>query len=64
MRLLSVNEVAVRLGLSPLTIRRLIRQGKLPHVRPTPRTIRVPESAVTALATGTSPMTPNTEGTR
>jgi excisionase family DNA binding protein len=62
MRLLSVNEVASRLGLSPLTVRRLIRQGKLPYVRPTPRTIRVPESAVIALAMGTAPATPTTEG--
>jgi excisionase family DNA binding protein len=52
MRLISVNEAAARLGLSPLTIRRLIRRGELPHVRPTPRTVRVPESAISALASG------------
>jgi excisionase family DNA binding protein len=50
MRLISVNEAADRLGLSPLTIRRLIQRGELPKVRPTPRTVRIPESAVTALA--------------
>ncbi len=50
MRLMSVNEAAARLGLSPLTVRRLIRRGVLPHARPTPRTVRVPESAVEALA--------------
>ena len=50
MRLISVNEAAVRLGLSPLTVRRLIRRGTLPHVRPTGRTVRVPEDAVEALA--------------
>ena len=51
MRLITVNEAAARLGLSPLTIRRLIQRGELPHVRPTRRTVRIPESAVTALAT-------------
>jgi excisionase family DNA binding protein len=54
MRLISVNEAADRLGLSPLTIRRLIQHGELPHVRPTPRTVRIPESAVIALATATT----------
>jgi excisionase family DNA binding protein len=58
MRLISVNEAADRLSLSPLTIRRLIRRGTLPHARPTPRTVRVPESAVAALAT------PHTDGAR
>jgi excisionase family DNA binding protein len=58
MRLISVNQAADRLGLSPLTIRRLIQRGELPQVRPTPRTIRIPESAVIALATPN----PKTEG--
>jgi excisionase family DNA binding protein len=48
MRLISVNEAAARLGLSPLTIRRLIRCGKLPHVRPTPRTVRLRETDLEA----------------
>jgi excisionase family DNA binding protein len=57
MRLISVNEAAARLGLSPLTIRRLIRRGELPHVRPTGRAIRVPEDAVEAIIArkGTAP---------
>jgi excisionase family DNA binding protein len=54
MRLISINEAAERLSLSRLTIRRLIRRGVLPHVRPTGRTIRVPEDAVEALARGAS----------
>lgn len=52
MRLISVNEVAARLGLSPITVRRLIHRGTLPHVRPTGRTVRVPEDAVEAIITG------------
>jgi excisionase family DNA binding protein len=50
MRLISVNEAGARLGLSPLTIRRLIQRGDLPHVRPAGRIARIPEEAVTALA--------------
>lgn len=46
MHLISVNEAATRLGLSPLTIRRLIRRGDLPHVRPTGRSVRIPEDAI------------------
>ncbi len=49
MRLISVNEAAARLGLSPLTIRRLIRRGDLPHVRPAGRAVRVREEDVQAL---------------
>jgi len=52
MRLISINEAGYRLGLSRLTIRRLIRRGVLPHVRVTGRTIRVPKDAVDALAEG------------
>ena len=52
MRLITVNEAAARLGLSPLTIRRLIREGKLPHVRPTPRAVRVREADLEAFLQG------------
>jgi excisionase family DNA binding protein len=58
MRLISVNEAADRLSLSPLTIRRLIKRGELPHARPTARTVRIPECAVMTLAT------PQTKGAR
>ena len=49
MRLISVNEAAIRLGLSPLTIRRLIRRGELPAVHPTKRAVRLREEEVEAL---------------
>jgi hypothetical protein len=45
-----------------MTIGGLIQRGELLHVRPTPRTVRVPESAVTALAMGIAPVIPTTEG--
>jgi excisionase family DNA binding protein len=49
-RLLKVDQVAERLGLSAGMIRLMIRQGRLPVVRPTnSRAIRVPEDAVEAL---------------
>jgi len=54
MRLISINEAADRLSLSRLTIRRLIRRGVLPHVRPAGRIIRVPEDAVEALVRGSN----------
>lgn len=50
MCLISVNEAAARLGLSPVTVRRLISRGELSCVRPTGRTVRIPEEAVEALA--------------
>jgi excisionase family DNA binding protein len=44
-RLLRVNEVAVQLGLQPVTVRRMIREHRLPAVRPTGgRAVRVRES--------------------
>lgn len=46
MRLISVNEAAARLGLSPLTVRRLIQRGELRHIRPTDRSVRVPEEEI------------------
>jgi excisionase family DNA binding protein len=46
MRLISVNETAARLGVSPSTVRKLISAGLLPQVRVTRRTVRVPESVV------------------
>ncbi len=63
MRLISVNEVASRLSLSPLTVRRLIRRGELPHVRPTGRSIRVPEDAVEAIIARGSPASESGTGT-
>jgi excisionase family DNA binding protein len=53
MRLLTIAECSQRLALAPNTIRRLIRQGTLPHVRPAGRrAIRVPEAAVEAIVAG------------
>lgn len=51
-RLLKVTEVSMLTGLSPSTVRRLIADGRLASVRPTPRTVRVPEDAVQALMAG------------
>ena len=51
-RLLKITEVSMLTGLSPSTVRRLIAAGRLASVRPTPRTIRVPEDAVQALMAG------------
>ena len=45
-RLLTVGECAVRLGLKPATIRRMILQRRIETVRPSVRAVRVPESAV------------------
>lgn len=44
---ISVREAAARLNVHPRTVRRLIETGELPAVRPTPRTTRVLEEAVT-----------------
>jgi excisionase family DNA binding protein len=45
-RLLTVEETALRLGLKPATIRRMIFQRRIDTVRPSLRAVRVPESAV------------------
>ena len=45
-RLLTVAEAALRLGLKPATIRRLIFQRRIETVRPSVRAVRIPESAV------------------
>ena len=50
-RLLKIADIAALTGLSPSTIRRLIADGRLPAVRPTQRSLRVPEAAVQALMT-------------
>jgi excisionase family DNA binding protein len=49
MRLLNANEVAQRLALSPLTVRKWISQRRLPVVR-LGRAVRVREDDVEALA--------------
>ncbi len=48
-RLLRIDEAADRLALKPRTVRKLIRLGKLPAVRPTVRAVRVREDDVEAL---------------
>lgn len=49
MRLLRINEAADRLGLQPSTVRKLIRSGEIPSVRPTRRAVRVREEDIEAL---------------
>ncbi|MGW7239797.1 helix-turn-helix domain-containing protein [Streptomyces sp. NPDC054804] len=51
-RLLSVNEVAGRLGVSKSAVWRMVRQRKLPGAHlGSDRTLRVPEAAVDKMAT-------------
>jgi len=45
-KLLTVTEVASRLGLKEATIRRMILQRRIDTVRPSIRAVRVPESAI------------------
>ena len=45
-RLLSVPQVAERLGLKESTIRKMIHEQRIDTVRPAIRAVRVPESAV------------------
>ena len=45
-RLLTVFEVAERLGLKPATIRRMILERRIDTVRPSARAVRIPQSAV------------------
>ena len=45
-KLLTVTEVAERLGLKEATIRRMILRRGIDTVRPSVRAVRVPESAV------------------
>lgn len=45
-RLLSVEQVAERLGLKEATIRRMIFQRRIDTVRPSVRAVRIPESAI------------------
>ncbi len=48
-RLIRVDEAADRLGLSPVTVRRMLSTGELPCVRPRPRAVRVREEDLLAL---------------
>jgi excisionase family DNA binding protein len=45
-KLLRVNVVADRLGVTDRHVRRLISQGKIEGLKLTPRNIRVPETAL------------------
>ena len=45
-KLLTVQQVAERLGLREATVRKLIFQRRIDTVRPSVRAVRVPESAV------------------
>jgi excisionase family DNA binding protein len=48
-RLIRVDEAAARLGVSEITVRRMLSTGQLPCVRPRPRVIRVREDDLEAL---------------
>lgn len=64
-RLLRIEEVADRLALKPGTIRKLIRQGRLPAVRPTLRAVRCREEDVEALIrVGYEPLVSARQGRR
>jgi excisionase family DNA binding protein len=45
-KLLSVPEVAERLGLKAATIRKMILERRIDTVRPARRAVRIPEAAV------------------
>lgn len=63
-KLLTVTEVAGRLGLKEATIRRMILQRRIDTVRPSARAVRVPESAVQKiLDQGYRPAVPPQGGT-
>ena len=42
------DSAAERMGCSPSTVRRLVRAGVLPVVRPRPNIVRLPESGIDA----------------
>jgi excisionase family DNA binding protein len=48
-QLLTIPEVAARLGLQPATVRRMLSRGVLPRIRPTKRAVRVREQDVESL---------------
>jgi len=48
-QLLTVPQVAARLGLQPATVRRMLQRGDLPRIRPTKRAVRVREQDVESL---------------
>ena len=46
--LLTYGQAAERMGCSPSTVRRLVRDGALLAVRPRPNIVRIPQAAVDA----------------
>jgi excisionase family DNA binding protein len=48
-RLLTIPETAVRLGLKPSTVRKMVFERRIDVVRPSIRAVRIPESAVTRI---------------
>lgn len=48
-RLLTIPEVALRLGLKPSTIRKMVLERRIDVIRPSVRAVRIPESAVTRI---------------
>ena len=44
--LLRVPDAAMRLGLKPSTVRRMVMEKKIDIVRPTKRSVRIPSSVV------------------
>ena len=45
-RLLAIAEAAQRLGIHHRTLRRIVAEGRIQIVRPSPRRVMIPEAAI------------------
>ena len=50
-RLLNITEAALRLGLKPSTVRRMVLERRIDTMRPSVRAVRIPESAIIRILT-------------
>ena len=65
MQLLTIREVAQRLGLKESTIRKYILKRQIAYVKPSVRAVRIPiEELERILAAGIRPAIPQGEGAR
>ncbi len=65
MQLLTIREVAQRLGLKESTIRKYILRRQIAYVKPSVRAVRIPiEELERILAAGIRPAIPQGEGAR